>query len=339
VGLWQYVLGRFLTMIPMLAAVTLVVFLVSQLLPVDPLAVILPIKALNNPEARQRAIERWGLDKSLPEQYLTYLWNTLHGDLGTSFVTKQPVREDLQRFVPATGELALAALLFAVGVGLPLGVIAGIRAGGWVDHVARAIALLGASMPPFWSGLMALFLFYAVLRILPGPGRIDPRMISPEPVTGLLTIDSLIAGDGAAFVNAVRHLILPAVILGWYPLAVTARLTRASLLEVLGMDYIRTARAKGLHPRRVMLVHALRNALIPTVTMLAFSAAVLLTGAITVEAVFAWPGIGSYLVQAAMNLDYPALMSTTILVAVIFMSSRLVVDLLYGVIDPRIRET
>jgi peptide/nickel transport system permease protein len=338
VGLWQYIIGRLLSMIPLLMAVTLVVFLVGQLLPVDPIAVILPIKALNNPEARQRAITKWGLDKSLPEQYLTFLWNTMHGDLGTSFVTKQPVRQDLMLFLPATAELALAALIFAICAGLPLGVIAGIRAGGWVDHVARAIALLGASMPPFWSGLMALFLFYAVLNILPGPGRIDARMIAPEHVTGMLTIDSLIAGDAAAFVNAVRHLVLPAVILGWYPLAVTARLIRASLLEVLGMDYIRTARAKGLHPRRVLLVHALRNALIPTVTMLAFSAAALLTGAITVEAVFAWPGIGSYMVQAAMNLDYPALMSTTILVAVIFMTSRLVVDLLYGVIDPRILE-
>jgi peptide/nickel transport system permease protein len=339
VGFFQYVLGRLLTMIPMLVVVTLVVFLIGQLLPVDPIAVILPLKALNNPEVRQAAIAKWGLDKPLSEQYLRYMWNMLHGDLGTSFVTKQPVRQDLLLFLPATAELALAALIFAIGVGLPLGVLAGIRAGGWVDHVARAIALLGASMPPFWSGLMALFLFYAVLNILPGPGRIDARMIAPERVTGMMTIDSLIAGDTAAFVNAVRHLLLPAVILGWYPLAVTARLTRASLLEVLGMDYIRTARAKGLHPRRVMLVHALRNALIPTVTMLAFSAAALLTGAITVEAVFAWPGIGSYLVQAAMNLDYPALMSTTTLVAVIFMSSRLVVDLLYGVIDPRTRET
>ena len=337
-GLQRYILRRVLLMIPMLIGVTLVVFLMGQLVGTDPLATILPQKALSNPEIRQAAIVKWGLDKSPPEQYLTYLWRLLHGDLGVSFESKQPIGQDLLEFLPATAELALVALLFAIGVGLPLGVVAALRQGSWVDHLARAIALLGGSMPPFWSGLMVLFVFYVTLSVLPGPGRLDSHMAAPETITGLLTIDALVARDKAAFASSLQHLILPAMILGWFPLAITARVTRASLLEVLQTDYVRTAHAKGLRAARVTWAHALPNALIPTVTVLGLSAASLLTGAVTVETVFSWPGIGSYMVSAATNLDYPAVMSGTLIIAVIFMVSSLLVDILYSVLDPRIRE-
>ena len=334
----EYIFRRLFYMIPMLLGVTLIVFIISQLVPIDPLAAIIPSKALSDPEIRQAAIEKWGLDKPPAEQYLNYVWRLLHGDLGTSFVTRQPVTEDLLQFLPATFELTLAALLFAVLVGLPLGVFAALRSGGWVDHVARSISLLGVSAPPFWLGLMALFVFYATLSILPGPGRIDPRILLPEHVTGLLIVDSIIAKDSAALVSCLRHLILPSVILGWFPLAVTARVTRASMLEVLRSDYIRTAHAKGLHPWKVTVVHALRNALIPTVTVLGLSAASLLTGAVTVETVFAWPGIGNYMVNASTCMDYPAVMGATLVIGVLFMISSLAVDLLYGVLNPQMRE-
>jgi peptide/nickel transport system permease protein len=337
-GLLQHVLRRLLLMIPMLIAITLVVFLVSHVVPVDPLAVILNPKTLHNPEIRQAAVEKWGLDKSLPEQYLRYLWNLTRGEMGVSFKTKQPVAEDLRAYLPATVELALAALAFSLTVGLPLGIVAALRSGKWMDHVARLISLLGASMPPFWSGLMALSLFYAKAGILPGPGRLDSRLTAPDTVTGLLLIDSFLAGDSAALLSALRHLILPAMILGWFSLALIARVTRASLLEALQTDYIRTAHAKGLHPRAVALVHALPNAIIPTVTILGLEIAWLLTGSIMTEIIFAWPGIGRYAVEAARNLDYPAIMGTTLLIAVLYMASSLVVDVLYSVIDPRIRE-
>jgi peptide/nickel transport system permease protein len=337
-GLLQHVLRRLLLMIPMLIAITLVVFLVSHVVPVDPLAVILNPKTLHNPEIRQAAVEKWGLDKSLPEQYLRYLWNLTRGEMGVSFKTKQPVAEDLRAYLPATVELALAALAFSLTVGLPLGIVAALRSGKWMDHIARLISLLGASMPPFWSGLMALSLFYAKAGILPGPGRLDSRLTAPDTVTGLLLIDSFLAGDSAALLSALRHLILPAMILGWFSLALIARVTRASLLEALQTDYIRTAHAKGLHPRTVALVHALPNAIIPTVTILGLEIAWLLTGSIMTEIIFAWPGIGRYAVEAARNLDYPAIMGTTLLIAVLYMASSLVVDVLYSVIDPRIRE-
>lgn len=334
----RYLIRRFLLMIPMLIGVTLIMFLVGHLVPTDPIAIILPPKALADPGVRQAAIEEWGLDKSLPEQYLAYIWNLLHGDMGRSFTTRKPVLDDLRIFLPATIELALAAMLFAVCVGFPLGIVAALQKGKWTDHSARGIALLGASMPQFWSGLMVLFLFYATLSILPGPGRIDTRMVSPERVTGLLTIDSIIAGNWETLSNCLQHLLLPALVEGWFPLALVARVTRASLLDVLQMDYMRTARAKGLLPRSVTIFHALPNALIPTITVLGLSIAFLLAGAVTTELVFSWPGLGSYMVSAAVNLDYPAVMSGTLVIALVFMFSSLVVDILYGLVDPRIRE-
>jgi peptide/nickel transport system permease protein len=322
----------------MLIGITLITFTVSHLVPVDPIAVIVSEKAMDNPEIVASAVRRWGLDKSLPEQYLFYVWNLTQGDMGISFKTKRPVAQDLAQYLPATVELTLCSLLFALLFGLPLGIIAAIRAGSWADHVARLISLLGASMPPFWSGLIALFLFYYVFQILPGPGRVDTRTVAPETITGLHLVDTLLVGDWGAFVDVVRHLILPSIILGWFTLALVSRVTRSSLLDVLGMDYIRTARGKGLRERSVILAHALRNAFIPTLTVLGLAFAGLMSGAIMTETIFAWPGIGRYVVEASANLDYPAVLGTTLLIAVIYIFVNLTVDILYGVIDPRIRE-
>ncbi len=333
-----HIIRRLLLVIPMLIGITLMTFVVSHLVPIDPVAVIVSEKAMDNPEIVSAAIRKWGLDKSLPEQYLVYVWNLTHGDLGTSFKTKRPVAQDLAQYLPATVELSLCSLVFALVFGLPLGIIAAIRAGTWTDHLARLISLLGASMPPFWSGLIALFLFYYVFQILPGPGRVDTRTVAPATITGLHLVDTLLVGNWGAFIDVARHLILPSVILGWFTLAVISRVTRSSLLEVLGMDYVRTARGKGLQERRIILTHALRNAFIPTLTVLGLAFAGLMSGAIMTETIFAWPGIGRYAVESAANLDYPAVLGTTLLIAVIYIFVNLTVDVLYGVIDPRIRE-
>lgn len=337
-SLFTHIARRLLLVIPMLIGITLLTFLVSRLTPADPIAIIVSEKALDQPDIVQAAIEKWGLDRPLSEQYLVYLRNLARGDLGTSFKTKRPVTQDLRQYLPATVELGIASLLFALLLGLPLGVLAALKAGRWPDHAARIFSLLGASMPPFWSGLMVLFLFYYRLQILPGPGRIDTRMAAPPQVTGMYLVDSLLAGDKAAFFSSLQHLILPSIILGWFTLAVVSRITRASMLEVLRTDYIRTARAKGLRERAVITVHGLRNAFIPTLTVLGLAFAGLMTGAIMTETIFAWPGIGRYAVESAANLDYPAVLGTTLLIAVVYIFVNLAVDILYGFVDPRIRE-
>ncbi len=323
----------------MTIGITLLLFIVTHLVPVNPLAVILTEKSMEDPNAVAAAIEKWGLDKPPHEQYLIYLGNLLHGDLGISFKTKNPVMQDLKTFLPATVELSLGSFLFAIIFGLPLGVISAIRAGKLLDHVAQVISLLGASMPPFWSGLLVLFVFYYKLGLAPGPGRIDSRMGTPDLITGLFLVDSLISGNTEAFWSALSHLVLPSIILGWFTLALISRITRSSMLEVLAQDYIRTARAKGLQEKWVILSHALRNALIPLTTLMGLAFAGLMSGAIMTETIFAWPGIGRYAVEASANLDYPALTGVTLLIALFYTMVNLVVDVLYTVIDPRIRES
>jgi peptide/nickel transport system permease protein len=329
---------RVLIMIPMLIGVTLLAFVVTHMVPSDPIVLLVSEKAMNNPEIVQAAVEKWGLDKSLPEQYVYYLGNLLRGDLGVSFKTRRPVADDIVEYFPATVELGFSALLFALVFGLPLGIAAAVNSGKWIDHVTRFISMFGASMPPFWSGLMALYLLWYRIPIMASPGRLDTHLAIPPRVTGLILVDSLLSNNWGAFTNGVHHLILPSIILGWFTLAIIARVTRASLLEVLQMDYIRTARAKGLRERRMIIVHALRNAFIPTLTVLGLAFAWLMAGAIMTETIFAWPGIGRYAVEAAANLDYPAVLGTTVIFAVIFMISNLVVDILYCVLDPRIRQ-
>lgn len=337
-NLISYIVRRLLLMIPMIIGITIALFVVTRIVPVNPLAVILTEKSMDNPASVKAATEKWGLDKSVPEQYFIYLKNLVQGDLGISFKTKNPVTKDIITFLPATIELGMASFIFAILLGLPLGIFAALRAGKFIDHFSRVFALLGASMPPFWSGLLLLFLFYYKLGVLPGPGRVDARIGPPTHATGLFLFDSLIAGDMAAFWSSLSHLILPAIILGWFTLALMARITRSSLIEVLQQDYIRTARAKGLRESAVVIKHALQNALIPMVTIMGLAFAGLMTGAIMTETIFAWPGIGRYAVEASVNLDYPALMGTTLVIAILYMFMNLIVDVLYAVIDPRIRE-
>lgn len=325
-------------MIPMAIGITLLLFVVTHIVPVNPLAVILTERSMDDPEAVRAATEKWALDKPLPTQYIIYLKNLLQGDLGTSFKTKNPVALDLQTFLPATLELAICSFIFAILFGLPLGIIAAINTGTFADQVTRVISLLGASMPPFWSGLLVLFVFYYKLDWAPGPGRLSSRIEAPAPVTGMLVYDSLVDGNMPAFWDALSHLVLPSIILGWFTLALISRITRSSMLEVLSQDYIRTARAKGVAEKWVILKHALRNALIPLVTLVGLAFAGLMSGAIMTETIFAWPGIGRYAVESAANLDYPAITGTTLLIAIIYMLVNIFVDMLYTIIDPRIRE-
>jgi peptide/nickel transport system permease protein len=337
-SLTGHFLRRIVLIIPMLFGITLLLFIVTHLVPVNPLVVVLNERALENPEAVRAATEKWALDKPLPIQYLIYLKNLAQGDMGTSFKTKNPVSKDLMNYLPATVELAIGSMIFAILLGLPLGIMAAIKNGGWIDKFSLVVSLLGASMPPFWSGLMVLFLFYYKLGWAPGPGRIDSRLVGPPHITGLFLVDSVFARDWVSFWSSLQHLVLPSIILGWFTLALIARITRSSLLEVLSTDYIRTARGKGVRERSVILVHALRNAMIPVVTVLGLAFAGLISGAIMTETIFAWPGLGRYEVEASINLDYPAIMGTSLLFALIYMVFNIIVDVSYALIDPRIRE-
>ncbi len=331
-------LGRRLALaVVALFGVILIAFLVAHMVPADPLAMVLSDQATKDPSIRAAYVKRWGLDRSLPEQFLAYLGNVARGDLGESFTTRRPVLRDLQQFLPATVELSMAALAVAVLCGVPLGVWAAIRHNRAADHAARTLALVGAASPIFWTGLIALYVFYYLLEWAPGPGRLDSYMTLPPRVTGFVLVDSLLAGKPEVFLSALRHLILPAVVLGWFVMAIVARTTRSALLEVLGADFVRTARAKGVQEGRVVGIHALRNALIPVVTVIGLAFASLLSGAVLTETVFAWPGIGRYAVTASTRLDYPAILGVTMLTAVIYIGVNLVVDVLYGILDPRIR--
>lgn len=332
-----YLIRRILVTIPVLWLITVLGFALTHLIPADPLAMVLSERAMANPEIVRAYRERWGFDQPLALRYLTYVRNLLQGDLGESIATQRPVKEDLARFFPATVELAVGAMMIAILFGVPLGVIAALHRDRWPDHIARFLSLIGVSMPTFWLGLLALSVFYYHLQLLPGPGRLDPRLIPPPTITGLLIFDSLLAGRWDAFWDALRHLILPASVLGAYSMGLITRITRSSMVEVLAQDYIRVARAKGLHEWIVIGRHALRNAAIPTVTAIGLAFGNLMAGAVMTETVFAWPGIGRYAVDAASKLDFPPVMGVTLLVAGIYVVINLLVDLSYSLLDPRIR--
>ncbi|MDR7545339.1 MAG: ABC transporter permease [Armatimonadota bacterium] len=334
---WRFIARRAIVTVPVLFLIVVLGFVLTYLIPADPLAMVLSERAMANPEIVRAYRERWGLDAPAPVRFLRYLGNLARGDLGTSIATQQPVIEDLKQFIPATVELALAAMVVAVVIGVPLGVIAATSRERWPDHAARVGSLVGVSMPVFWLGLLALAVFYYRLHVAPGPGRIDPHLATPPLVTGLLLVDSTLAGRWDAFADALHHLALPALVLGAYVMGVITRVTRSSVLEVLAEDYIRTARAKGLGERLVILRHALRNALIPTVTVVGLAFGNLMAGAVMTETIFAWPGIGRYAVDAASKLDFPAIMGVTLFVALVYVTINFAVDVAYGVMDPRIR--
>ena len=326
---------RLALIIPTFIGVTLLGFLLIHSIPGDPVEVRVGERGIS-PERLAYFRHELGLDQPLWRQFLSYEGQLVHGDLGRSVVTQESVWTEFKTFFPATLELAVCALVFAVVIGLPLGVMAAVRRGSVVDYGLIGISVTGASMPIFWWGLMAILVFSVALGWTPVSGRID-ELYYIEPQTGFLLIDSWLSGEPGAFRSAVRHLILPAIVLGTVPLATIARMTRSSMLEVLGEDYVRTARAKGLSPGRVVVVHALRNALIPVVTVLGLQVGALLGGAILTETVFAWPGVGHWLVESVQRRDYNVLQGGTLLIAVLVMVVNLGVDVLYGVLNPRLR--
>ena len=336
-GLWQYIARRLALAVLILVIVSIATFLLAHAVPGDPIDAIIGQRQGDNPALRAALEHRWGLDKPLPLQYVYYVWNMFHGDLGTSLVTQDPVASDLRTYVPGTMELAFAAMCYALLVGIPLGIVAALRQDRWPDNVSRFFALIGTSVPVFWLGLIFLYVFFYKLRWLPGPGRLDVGLTPPPRVTGMVTVDSLIAGNWADFFSVVKHIIMPAICLGSYAMGIIARMLRSSLVAAMGDDYVRTARAKGVKEANVVVGHALRNALIPTVTIIGLTFASLLAGAVLTETIFSWPGIGRYAVQAAEGLDYPALLGVTLIVAVAYVTVNLIVDIIYGVLDPRIR--
>jgi dipeptide transport system permease protein len=280
--------------------------------------------------------EQLGFSQPVWQQYLHFLGRLLQGDLGNSLVTKKPVLTEFLSLFPATVELGLVAIIIATLIGVPVGVIAAIRRGSWFDQISMTTALVGFSMPIFWWGLLLIIMFSGILQWTPVSGRISLMYFFP-PVTGFMLIDSLISGQKGAFSSALSHLILPSIVLATIPLAVIARQTRSAMLEVMGEDYVRTAKAKGLSARRVIGVHALRNAMIPVITTIGLQIGVLMAGAILTETIFSWPGIGKWMIDSISRRDYPVVQSGLLLIAGIVMIVNLIVDLTYGLINPRIR--
>jgi dipeptide transport system permease protein len=330
-----FALKRIGLVLPTFIGITLLTFALIHLIPGDPVEIMLGERTID-PDRKALLMAKLGLDRPLWEQYLTYVGDVFQGDLGLSLVTKQPVLDEFFKLFPATIELSICATIFALVIGLPGGMFAALRRGKAFDHGLMAASLTGYSMPIFWWGLLLILLFSVTLGWTPVSGRISAIMFVPR-VTGFMLIDAPLSGQEGATVSALRHLILPSIVLGTIPLAVVARMTRSSMLEVLGEDYMRTARAKGLPPWRVVVVHGLRNALIPVITVIGLQVGTLLAGAILTETIFAWPGIGKWLVNSIYRRDYPSVQGGILLVATVVILVNLAVDLVYGVVNPRIR--
>jgi dipeptide transport system permease protein len=331
----RFILTRLSLIVPTFIGITVVAFFLIRLVPGDPIETMAGERGID--PARHEALRReLGLDRPILVQYGIYLGRLLQGDFGKSMITQEKVITEFASLFPATVELGLCAILFAVAFGLPAGIVAAVRRNSIFDHGVMGVSLAGYSMPIFWWGLLLILLFSVQLGLTPVSGRIAVQYYI-EPVTGFLLIDSLLSDDQGAFRSALAHLILPTVVLGTVPLAVIARMTRSAMLEVLGEDYIRTARAKGLSNLRVIALHALRNALIPVVTVIGLQVGVLFTGAILTETIFSWPGIGKWLIEAIGRRDYPVLQGGILLIGATVMTVNLLVDLTYGLINPRIR--
>ena len=319
----------------MLIGVSIITFSLSHLVPADPAVVALGDHATDSQINAFR--EKYGLNKPVSEQYRIYVTNLLQGDLGISLRTRRPVAADLRDFFPATFELSLTALLLSILIGIPTGVISATARNRLPDHIVRIASLIGGSVPIFWLGLILIGYFYGHLGWLPGGARIDKFIPPPPFVTGLFTVDSLLAGNSKAFWSSIHHLILPALALGYFSTAIIARMMRSSMLEVLNNVYVLSARARGLRQRRVIWHHAVRNALIPTVTTIGVTFGSLLSGAVLTETIFSWPGLGRYATNSAINLDFPAVMGVTLLAALVYTTMNLIVDVGYHWLDPRIR--
>lgn len=330
----SYILKRLIVLIPVLLGMTIIVFSIIHAIPGDPADTILGEKATE--QSKQALREQLGLDRPWLEQYFAYLGDLLTGDLGSSIRTKEPISQEIGPYLAATMELTVASMLFAIVIGVNAGIISAWRHNSWFDYICMIIALVGVSMPIFWLGLMEQWIFANKLHWLPSIGRVNVR--EPlEAVTGFYVIDAIISGQTAQLWTVVKHLILPSIALGTIPMAVIARMTRSSMLEVMQSDYIRTAKAKGLSQFYVVYRHGLKNAFIPVLTVIGLQTGALLGGAVLTETIFAWPGVGRYIYEAISNRDYPVIQSGILIIAIIFVVINLLVDLLYALFDPRIQ--
>jgi dipeptide transport system permease protein len=331
----RFLIRRLAMVVPAFIGVTLLTFALIHLIPGDPVMLMAGERGID-PQRHARLKAQLGLDKPLPLQYANYVNGILHGNLGKSIVTKKPVLVEFMTLFPATVELSLFAMFFAVVVGLPAGVIAGVKRGSVFDHTVMGVSLTGYSMPIFWWGLLLILFFSVKLGWTPVSGRIS-ALYWIDADTGFMLVDALRSDEKGAFISALSHLVLPSVVLGTIPLAVIARMTRSSMLEVLQEDYVRTARAKGLAPWRVTLIHALRNALIPVITVIGLQTGVLLAGAILTETIFAWPGVGKWIVESIRRRDYPSVQGGILLISSLIIMVNMLVDMMYGIVNPRIR--
>ena len=334
--MFTFLLKRLALTVPTFIALMFITFTMIRLVPGDPIEVRRGERGID-PARLEQLRHEMGLDQPVWKQFLDYVNNILHGDFGVSLVSKTPITEEFAKLFPATLELTLCAMILATILGVAAGVFAASRRGSIYDQALMGAALTGYSMPIFWWGLMLILLMSNTLGLTPVSGRVDLIKYFYPPVTGFALFDSLWSGQKGAFWDAVRHLILPSIVLATVPLAVIARMTRSSMLEVLEEDYVRTARAKGLSPRRVIGIHALRNALIPVVTVIGLQVGTLLAGAVLTEYIFSWPGIGHWLIESIGRRDYPALQGGIMLIACIVIVVNVLIDMLYGLINPRIR--
>jgi dipeptide transport system permease protein len=332
----RFLFKRLALTVPTFIALMFVTFVMIRLVPGDPVEARRGERGIS-PERHAELLKEMGLDQPVWKQFISYAGDLAQGDFGTSIVSKTPVLKEFVTLFPATLELTFCAMLFAIAIGVPAGVFAAARRGGIYDQALMGVALTGYSMPIFWWGLILILVMSNTLGLTPVSGRVDLIKYFYPPVTGFALIDSLLSDQKGAFRDALHHLVLPSIVLGTVPLAVIARMTRSSMLEVLEEDYVRTARAKGLSMRRVIGIHALRNALIPVVTSIGLQVGTLLAGAVLTETIFSWPGVGKWLIESIGRRDYPALQGGILLIAACVILVNLIVDLLYGLINPRIR--
>ena len=331
----KYVLKRILYAIPALLFVVVIIFVLTRVLPGDPARMYVGEQA--DEEAVEMAREELGLNDPYPQQFVDYINDLIHGDLGYSWSNQENVLDGFKQRLPATLELVIFAVFLAVVIGVPIGVLSATRKNSFWDHVSRLISLLGASMPSFWVGLMLIVVFYATLNIVPAPmGRLSIGVNAPTAVTGLYVLDSILSGDLIALKDSLAHLILPGVTLSFSTMAVVARMTRASMLEVLELDFVRTARSKGMREGKVIWKHAFSNSLIPVLTAIGGQFGFLIGFGVVVETIFAWPGIGTYVTDAIMYTDYTPIQGFALLSAVIYLIINLILDLLYTIVDPRV---